>query len=134
MAQPIEAQPAPGVVLAITAEPQRLPPRDGGMGHNISALFDTRREAEMAIEHLVQDHGVPRQDILVTPAGTENSAGAAIGGSDAKRGPASPPADGDAALNGRIAVTLPAEDLDTDKIMAVFADFRARDVRIGRDA
>lgn len=104
------------------------------MGHNISGLFDTRREAEMAIEHLVQTHQVPRQDILVTPASAENSAGTEVAGSDTKRGEAAPPADDDAAaLHGQLVVTLPAGDLDPDAIMAVFADFRARDVRIGRD-
>lgn len=103
------------------------------MGNSISGIFATRREAEMAIERLVQNHGVPRQDVLVAPAGAENTAGTEPAGSDAKRGPVSPPPEDDSPLHGRIAVSLPAGDLDVDTVLAVFADFQAEDVRSGPD-
>lgn len=105
------------------------------MGSTISGIFDTRREAEMAIERLVQEHGLDRAAVLVTTATAENSAGIEVAGSDAKRGPASPPDDGDdAALNGRITVSVHAEDADPDLVLGVFAEFKASDVRSGPDA
>jgi hypothetical protein len=52
------------------------------MPSTITAKFDTRREAEMAVEHLVQAHHIERTDIFITPEGSENSAGEEIAGSD----------------------------------------------------
>ncbi|KPF62312.1 hypothetical protein IP88_15000 [alpha proteobacterium AAP81b] len=104
------------------------------MGDRISGIFATRREAEMAVERLVQEHDVPRGAILVAPAAAENSVGSEIGGSDAKRGPQAPAPEAGAALHGAIAVSLPAGDLDSERILAAFREFDARDVRIGRDA
>jgi hypothetical protein len=36
----------------------------------VTANFDTRRDAETAVEHLVQEHGVNRSDIFIRAAGT----------------------------------------------------------------
>lgn len=102
------------------------------MGTTISGIFDTRREAEMAIERLVQEHHVDRAAVMVTTATAENSAGIEVAGSDAKRGPASPPDDAeDAALNGRIAVSVHTQDADPDLVLGVFAEFNASGVRSG---
>ncbi|KAB7648953.1 hypothetical protein [Polymorphobacter fuscus] len=92
-----------------------------------SGIFDTRREAEMAIERLVQEHGVDRAVIAVAPAGRQNSVGIEVAGSDAKRGDAEPARDDEAALNGRIAVTVPdGVDAPVDD---VFREFHATDIR-----
>ncbi len=91
----------------------------------ITGLFDTRREAEMAIERLVQDRGFDRQAITVMPEQHENSAGIEIAGADAKRAEPVTPATDEAALNGRIAVSLDAGAEDAAAIRAVFDEFGA---------
>ena len=49
----------------------------------ISATFETRRSAELAIEHLVQEHGIDRKDISVDAEGSANSSGTVRSGADA---------------------------------------------------
>ncbi len=56
------------------------------MANVISGTFDTRREAEMAVERFVQGHGVDRSAIRIVPVSAENSAGVEVAGADAKRG------------------------------------------------
>lgn len=91
--------------------------------HKISGLFATRREAEMAIERLVQQHRVAREAIKLGPATRENSAGVEAAGADAKRGDLLPSQDNEAALNGPIAVSLETDAVDFDALRAVFAEF-----------
>ena len=45
------------------------------MDRTIVANFDTRRDAETAVEHLVQEHGIERADIFIRAPGTANTAG-----------------------------------------------------------
>ncbi len=97
----------------------------------ITGLFDTRRQAEMSIERLVQDRGFERSAISVLPEQHENSVGVEIAGADAKRGGAFEPATDEAALNGRIAVSLEVGESDAAAIRAVFEDFGATGVRTG---
>ncbi len=49
----------------------------------ITGTFNTRREAEMAVEHLVQDYGLDRSLVQVGPAGEENTSGTVASGADA---------------------------------------------------
>ncbi|MDB5505318.1 MAG: hypothetical protein JWR89_5220 [Tardiphaga sp.] len=55
------------------------------MTDNISATFETRRAAELAIEHLVQEHGVPRTGVSVDAEGAANSSGTERSGADDPR-------------------------------------------------
>jgi len=48
----------------------------------IYATFKTREAAELAVEHLVQQHGIAHPDIFVQPVGSKNSAGSAPSGGD----------------------------------------------------
>lgn len=50
---------------------------------NITGRFDTRREAEMAVEHLVQEYDLDRARIDVRPAGEANTSGDVASGADA---------------------------------------------------
>ncbi len=43
------------------------------MERTIVANFDTRRDAETAVEHLVQEHGIERADISVRAPGAANT-------------------------------------------------------------
>ena len=68
----------------------------------INAAFETREAADLAVEHLVQQHGVARADIFIQSATSDNTAGFAPSGGDASH-------DGgarrDAPLNGEIEVS-----------------------------
>ena len=99
------------------------------MPKTLTASFDTRREAEMTIERLVQDHGFDRSDIFVAAEGEENSAGQEIAGSDRESAQPSPETRDDAALEGRIRLSIDIEDDDrADTVRAAFAEFDARQV------
>jgi len=56
------------------------------MQRTIVATFETRRDAETAVEHLVQAHGVRRADIVVRATGHANSAGTRPAGADVESG------------------------------------------------
>lgn len=99
------------------------------MGTTLTATFETRREAEMTVERLVQEHGVKRTDVFVAADGSENSAGEELAGSDAEAGEPSPEPRSDAPLNGAVSVSV---DIDDDakaaKVREAFAEFHADDV------
>jgi hypothetical protein len=69
------------------------------MPNRVNASFATRREAELAVEHLVQEHRIDRQAITVRAEGDENTAGTRAAGADVEK-------DADPALAGRIAVSV----------------------------
>ena len=56
------------------------------MDRTIVANFDTRRDAETAVEHLVQEHGIERADIFVRAPGMANTAGIRPAGADVESG------------------------------------------------
>jgi hypothetical protein len=95
----------------------------------ITGVFDTRREAEMAIERLVQEHGLDRGAIAVMPDVAENTVGVEVAGADAKRGEPVDPSGDEAALNGRIAVSLDRVEGDEETIRAAFREFGASAIR-----
>lgn len=80
------------------------------MNKSISASFETRRDAEMAIEHLVQEFGVERTDIFVSAQGDDNSAGTVIAGSDTESPAPSSDAREDGAHEGAIIVSVDVND------------------------
>lgn len=95
----------------------------------LSATFDTRREAEMTVERLVQEFDLDRAAIFVAPEGDDNSAGDEQAGSDGNAGAPSPEARDDAALRGGIAVTVEvADDATADKVRDAFGEFDAAGV------
>jgi len=79
----------------------------------IRARFDTRAAADLAVEHLVQQHGISRPDIFIQSAGAENTVGSAPSGGDASH-------DGeartDAPLEGEIEVSA---DITESQMAAV---------------
>lgn len=93
----------------------------------IHGTFATREAADRAVEHLVQEHGVPRADVFVRPAAAANYAGDAPSGGDAGRGEAEGSAFA-ARLDGSIEVSA---DLSRQKLAVAERAFReagARDV------
>lgn len=89
----------------------------------IVARFATRRQAEMAVERLVQELGIERTGIFIEPEGTENSVGTQVAGSDAKRADPNPSREDEAALHGRIIVSLDRDEADESVLRDVFTEF-----------
>lgn len=99
------------------------------MGTTLTATFETRREAEMTVERLVQEHGVERTDIFIATGGDDNSAGTAQAGSDGEAGEPSPEARDDSPLSGAVTVSVEvADDAVAGKIRDAFDEFDAADV------
>lgn len=68
----------------------------------IKATFETREAADLAVEHLVQQHGIPRPDIFIQSTSSENTAGSTPSGGDASHEGG---ARTDAPLKGQIEVS-----------------------------
>ncbi|MHB8284050.1 MAG: hypothetical protein ACYDD1_05190 [Caulobacteraceae bacterium] len=99
------------------------------MPTTLKAVFDTRRDAEMTVERLVQEYGIERTDIYVAAEGDENSAGAKEASADAKLDDPSTSPHSDAALHGRIKVSIDFNDLARrDEIPAAFSEFGGRNI------
>jgi len=79
----------------------------------IKASFQTREAADLAIEHLVQQHGIRRPDIFVQSTGAENTVGSAPSGGDASHEEG---ARKDGALSGEIEVSA---DIESSQIAVV---------------
>lgn len=80
------------------------------MANRLTAQFETRRQAEMTVERLVQEYGIDRAAIQVTAAGADNSAGVARAGSDDAAGAPTEPPREDAALAGAVMVRVDLQD------------------------
>ena len=102
----------------------------------ITGLFQTRREAELAVEHMVQDYGLDRSRVEVRAAGEENTSGTKASGADAAirhRGSDTPgdivlpegerEAHADSARNGGILVSAEVEEADLDRMRTALQDF-----------
>jgi hypothetical protein len=96
------------------------------MGTTLAATFATRREAEMTVERLVQEHGLERTDIFIAAAGDDNTAGEAQAGSDTAAGQPSPESRDDSPLHGAVTVSVDIEDdAEVAKVRAAFGEFDA---------
>lgn len=91
----------------------------------LSAVFATREQADLAIEHLVQEHGIDRAFIYVEPVGNENSSGVAVSGGDHASSQAGSRDRPDGSLHGEIEVTVPIAH-NAAKLKRVFRDAGAR--------
>ena len=86
----------------------------------IRGIFRTREAADLAVEHLAQEHGVNPADIFVQAAGASNTSGTDPSGGDSASGD-DPHAREDGALNGGIEVTA---DIAPEKIAKAEEAFR----------
>jgi hypothetical protein len=96
------------------------------METTIIGTFETRREAELAVEHVVQEHGVQRTDVFIQPVGQANSAGTRAAGADAKVAPE--PEHGHP-LKGELEVSVDFHGADPKKIVEALKSTGAKDVR-----
>jgi hypothetical protein len=95
-------------------------------GVTLTARFRTRRLADVAVEHLVQEQGIERTDIFVVAEGSEASSGEEADAADVESGhPGSEPG-GDPALGGAILVSVDLADADReDEVAAILKDLDA---------
>ena len=99
------------------------------MGSTLKATFETRREAEMTVERVVQEYGIERSDVFISASGDENTVGDEQTGSDDEAGAPNPEVRGDAPLNGTVTVSVDVEDeAKIAKVREAFAEFEAADV------
>ena len=96
------------------------------MESTIIGEFDSRRGAELAVEHVVQECGVPRTDVFVQPVGSQNTAGTRSAGADAKT---TPQPEGHQKLEGLIEVSVDYHGDDPEKIADTLRGAGAKAVR-----
>lgn len=95
------------------------------MTRTIIAEFNSRRDAETAIEHLVQEHGIDRKAVMVTSASEQNTAGVEPAGADMEGGSEKRGTEGKPALEGRVTVAVQVEDATADKVTTTFEAYGA---------
>ena len=86
------------------------------MERTIVAQFETRREAETAVEHLVQEHGIQRTDVFIRAPGEANSAGVKPAGADVESGHPGVEKKGSPELAGPIEVSVDCHDDRSAKV------------------
>ena len=88
----------------------------------LSGVFRTREQADLAVEHLVQEYGVEPSFIYVEPVEDENSSGNSVSGGDHASGDPGRGDRADAPLNGAIGVTVPITAESLPKLRKAFED------------
>jgi hypothetical protein len=95
----------------------------------VAAIYETRAQAELAVEHLVQELGVDRSAIFVEPVEETNTSGVQISGGDAPSGGQGSQARSDAPLNGAIRVTVAATEHKVAALRRALTQAGATNVR-----
>ena len=93
------------------------------MPKTISADFKSRRDAEMAVEHIVQDHGLDRNAVDIGPASNENTAGTEAARADVEDGHLKSATEGEPALAGKVKVSVLVDDAIAEKVISSFRTF-----------
>ena len=99
----------------------------------IIGQFATRRDAELAVEHLVQEHGFERTDIFIEAQGAQNSAGTTRAGADLESGHYG--AEGLTSgktpeLHGAVEVSVECDDANTHAVEDALRAAGAEQVRL----
>ncbi|GJE58316.1 hypothetical protein [Methylobacterium trifolii] len=93
------------------------------MSKTISAAFKSRRDAEMAVEHIVQEHGLDRAAVTVGPASDENTAGTEAARADVEDGHLKSGTEGEPALAGMVKVSVRTDAAAADKVVSSFQTY-----------
>ena len=99
------------------------------MGTTIIGSFASRRDADLAVERLVQEYGIERTDVFVEAQGSANSAGTEPAGADVESGHPGVDKHGDPALHGRIQVSVDCDQHQSNTIQNVLRELGAQDTR-----
>lgn len=89
----------------------------------ISAEFKSRRDAEMAIEQIVQDPGLDRNAVKVGPASNQNTAGTEAARADVEDRHLKSGTEGEPALAGKIKVSVQVDEAIAEKVVSAFETF-----------
>ena len=100
------------------------------MTQTITGYFDIRRDAEMTVEHLVQDHGLDRRRVQTGAEGEENSSGTVVSGADAADAAAGNAPEG--VRRGRIVVTAEVDDDTMEVALASFRECNVVELKTGQ--
>jgi hypothetical protein len=92
------------------------------MEQTVIGSFATRRDAEIAVEHLVQQHGIARTDIFIQAPGEANSAGSEIAGADIESGHPGVAKHGRPELAGAVEVSVDCHGGDSAVVEAAFKE------------
>lgn len=98
------------------------------MATTMKAQFKTRRDAEMAVERLVQEHGFQRTDVFVEAASDRNTAGTEVSGADKESGHPGTAKDGKPALAGAIQVSVDINADGREAVEKAFREFGAQNI------
>ena len=93
------------------------------MSRTIAAAFETRRNAEMAVEHLAQEHGIDPGAIAIVPVAAQNSAGTEVDGSDRENSGDKAGSKPHPALAGKLMVRVDVDEGLADKVLTSFATY-----------
>ena len=99
------------------------------MESTIAAQFETRRDAETAVEHLVQAHGIPRADIFIRARGVANSAGVKAAGADVESGHDGAQERGTPELAGLIEVSVDYHGKDAEAVRKALREAGAKSLK-----
>jgi hypothetical protein len=89
------------------------------MERTVSGQFSSRRDAELAVEHVVQEHGIDRDDVFIQPMGGANSAGSRAAGSDVQNGHLGAKTGANPALNGAVEVSVDCHEVTKARAVRV---------------
>ena len=95
------------------------------MPRTVTAEFNTRRDAEMAIEHVAQEHGLDPKAVTMTTATAENTAGTRTAGGDIEDGRPKTGTEGEPKLEGRLRVSVEVDEAEYEKVLEAFSNYRA---------
>ncbi len=99
------------------------------MEKTVIACFDTRRDAETAVEHLVQEHGVDRSDIFIRASGQANTAGTRPAGADVESGHPGVDKHGKPKLAGAVEVSVDCHGDTSTTVKSVLEEAGATQLR-----
>ena len=100
------------------------------MESTVVASFETRRDAEIAVEHLVQEHGIERADIFIQAAGEANSAGIRPAGADVESGHPGVEKQGAPELKGAVEVSVDCHGTDRKVVERIFKEAGVKQLRV----
>ena len=97
------------------------------MPHIITSYFNTRRDAEMTVEHLMQNHDLDRNRAQAMAEGEESSSGTVVSGADAADAAAGDAPEG--VRRGRIVVRAEVGDDLLETALVSFRGCNATDLK-----
>ena len=100
------------------------------MDRTVFGYFDNRRDAELALEHLVQERGIQRTSVSLRAAGEANTAGVEAAGADVESGHPGVAKHGSPKLAGEIELSVVCREAEPDVVSNTLKESGARRIRL----